>query len=305
MAGEANDGALTLKPRVIEHLFWERYDPASGEIEDPIVMSDALVAAIRHFNNLGGKELSPFNPANFLKDYLRSPNRNQLWPAALKKARITARQKYRRKRVFAFAPYAEDQSEPFPDIFVLPSKCEDHVMESVSLPSAARALGRRDEAWLIQVCVHQRIVQTQFAVHSQLNSEAVDLFHLQNSVKATPEIDAIFLMTLRRSGQLVKALVTLEAKRDEPILADQIRAQVAWMAKQCRDKTTLRDVSLIVPVAARSLSHNGARVVALFEMSPIPVDEGAQAYEADEEHLLGLEIVSRVPYRLRPDVSGI
>jgi hypothetical protein len=308
MADEQEDAkTVTGKSKVIEHLFRERYDPSTGQISDPIIMSDALVKAIEHCNSLGGKELSTFNPANFLKDFLRSPNRNDLWPAALKQARITARQKYRKKRVFAFAPYAEDQTKPFPDIFVLPEEAEEHVVESVSLPSAARALGRKDEAWLIQTCVHQRIVQTQFAIHSHLSPQSVDLFHLQNSVKTTPEIDAIFLMTLRRAraGEVVKALVTLEAKRDEPILADQIRAQVALMAKQCREKPALRDVSLIVPVAARSQRHNGARVIGLFEMAPIAVDEGADAYHADEEHLLKLEIVSAVPYRLRPDVPGI
>jgi hypothetical protein len=148
-------------------------------------------------------------------------------------------------------------------------------------------------------------VQTQFAIHSHLSAQSVDLFHLQNSVKTTPEIDAIFLMTLRRGREVIKALVTLEAKRNEPILADQVRAQVALMAKQCREKSALKDVSLIVPVAARSLRHNGARVIALFEMAPVTVEDGADAYHADEEHLLKLDIVSAVPYRLRPDVSGI
>jgi hypothetical protein len=40
-------------------------------------------------------------------------------------------------------------------------------------------------------------------------------------------------------------------------------------------------------------------------MAPIAVEKGADAYHADEEHLLKLEIVSAVAYRLRPDVSGI
>jgi hypothetical protein len=305
MAGDEDSKAITRKPEVIERIFRERYDPAAGSIADPVVMSDALVAAIEHCNDLGGKQLSTRNPANFLKDYLRSPKRNELWPDALKRARITARQKYRKKRVFAFAPYGEDQVEPFPDIFTVPEGAQEHVVESVSLASAARALGRRDEAWLIQVCVHQRVVETQFAVHSPLSPQAVDLFHLQNSVKTTPEIDAIFLMTLRQGRTTTKALVTLEAKRNEPILGDQVRAQVAQMAKQCRDKRALADISLIVPIAARSQLHNGGRVVALFEMAPIAVADGAAAYDADEEHLLKLDIQSTVAYRLRPDVSGI
>ena len=41
------------------------------------------------------------------------------------------------------------------------------------------------------------------------------------------------------------------------------------------------------------------------DLDPISVEEGARAYDADEEHLLNLEIRSAVAYRLRPDVSGI
>lgn len=304
MADEEEPKTITRKPKVIEHLFEKRYDSRMRQIADPLVRSDALIEAIEECNKLPGKTLSTKNPANFLKDYLRSPKRNELWPAVLKRARITARQKYRKGRVFAFAPYEEGQTEPFPDIFVLPSDAQEHVVESVSLPSAARALGRRDEAWLIQVCVHQRIVQTHFALHSH-HQAPVDIFHLQNSVKTTPEIDAIFLMTLFERNSLRKALVTLEAKRDEPILPDQLRAQVARMAKTCRKEKGLRDVELIVPVAARSGLHDGARVVALFEMAPVEVDRGVAAYDADEEHLLKLDIVSAVPYRLQPAVSGI
>lgn len=105
MADEEEDPkTITRKPKVIEYIFEKRYDPTTGEIADPIVKSDALVDAIEECNKRPGKTLSTKNPANFLKDYLRSPKRNELWPAALKSARITARQKYRKGRVFAFAP---------------------------------------------------------------------------------------------------------------------------------------------------------------------------------------------------------
>lgn len=296
-------GALTEKPKVIEHLFSARYDPTTGTVKDPVVNSDDLVTAIDHCNKTFGTDLSTKNPANFLKDYLRSPKRNEVWPAALTAARYTARQKYREKRVFAFVPYAAGQSEPFPDPFVLPDEAPRHLIEAVSLPSDARALGRSDEAWLIQVCVHQRVVQTHFAIYSSL--DVVDIFHLQNSVKATPEIDAIFLMTYRANGEITKALVTLEAKRNEPILADQIRAQVAYMAKQCSLKPALKDVATIVPIAGRGEERAGERIIALFDMAPITVADGAAAYDAETEHLLPLNIQNGVAYRFRPEVSGI
>lgn len=305
MAESKEQDNIAPKSRVIEHLFNERFDPATSTFSDPIVRSDALKAAIEACNKKYGHALSTNNPANFLKDYLRSARRNELWPQQLKKARISARQKYREKRVFAFAPYEAGQIEPFPDRFILDDNVKEHLVESVSLPSAARALGRTDEAWLIQVCVHQRIIQTQFALHSTLSGNVEDFFHLQNSVKMTPELDAIFLLTLRQRDALVKVLVTLEAKRNEPILIDQIRAQVAIMAKQCKSKPSLSDVSLILPVAARSEVRNGHRVIGVFEMTPVSVDAGAAAHDNDEEHLIALEILSGVAYRLLPEVSGI
>jgi hypothetical protein len=203
--------------------------------------------------------------------------------------------------VFAFVPYLG--THPFPDPFVLRPDAVEHAIETVSLPSDARALGRNDEAWLIQVCVHQRVMQTHFALYSGL--DVVDIFHLQNSVKATPEIDALFLMTYRTGKEIKKALVTLEAKRNEPILADQIRAQVAYIAKQCSVKPALKDVSAIVPVAGRGEARNGERVVALFDMAPISVVDGVAAYESETEHLLVLAIQNGVAYRFEPTVSGI
>lgn len=298
MAGNAED-KLAAKPRVIQHLFDKRFNAATGQIDDPVVKNDALVKAIEA---VAKDELSTKNPANFLKDFLRSDRRNDLWPQTLKDARITARQKYRDKRVFAFAPYSEEQTEPFPDICVLPVDPVVHIVESVSLPSAARALGRSDEAWLIQVCVHQRIVQTQFGLYSEHSKEAIDLFHLQNSVKMTPEIDAIFLLTLKKKG---KVLVTLEAKRNEPILMDQIRAQVSLMAKKCRDTKALSEIEWVVPLAAKSQQHAGSRVIGLFEMGAVSVKEGAEAYDQDREHLLKLDIRSSVAYKFSPAVSGI
>ena len=305
MAESKEQDNITPKSRVIEHLFNERFDPVSSTFSDPIVRSDALKAAIETCNEKYGHALSTNNPANFLKDLLRSARRNDLWPQRLKEAGISARQKYREKRVFAFAPYEAGQIQPFPDHFILDDSAQEHLVESVSLASAARALGRTDEAWLIQVCVHQRIIQTQFALHSALSGDVEDFFHLQNSVKMTPELDAIFLLTLRQGDALVKVLVTLEAKRDEPILIDQIRAQVAIMAKQCKSKASLSDVSFILPVAARSEVRNGHRIIGVFEMAPVSVDAGAAAHDNDEEHLIALEILSGVAYRLLPEVSGI
>lgn len=294
---------LKPKPQVIEHLFSQRFDAATGTFSKALVEADELRAAIDQCKILYGVDLSTNNPANFFKDYLRLDGRNEDWPPSLIAHRITARQVYGKKRVFEFVPFDVGQAEPFPDEFPVLATDTPHPIESVSLNSDARALGRPDEAWLIQVCVHQRVMQTHFALYSPL--DVVDVFHLQNSLKATPEIDAVFLLTFREGGAKHKALVTLEAKRNEPILRDQIRAQIAYMAAQCLKKEELRDIGFIVPVAARSGLIGKERVVTVFEMEKLTVKEGAARHAANEQALIGLKIEASVSYRFQPKVSGI
>ena len=297
---------LGRKAKVIEHLFNSRFDPTTKTMANPVVTNDELKLAINHCNPSFVNGLSTNNPANFLKDYLRSPKRNDFWPKAIWAEKYTARQKYREKRVFAFF-HAPGQAEPFPDEFTLPADAKHHVIEAVSLPSDARALGRSDEAWLIQVCVHQRVLETHFALYSPLKGKVIDIFHLHNSVKATPEIDAVYLMKYGDGKNNIKALITLEAKRKDFILPDQIRAQVAYMAKQCRDKKKpeLHDVDMIVPVAVRGALDPKNRAVAVFDMQPVSVKDGCAAYDAETEHLIPLKIESRVSYTFEPKVAGI
>ncbi|MDG4670233.1 hypothetical protein P9A16_03810 [Shinella sp. 838] len=291
------------KPVVFSHLFQRVFDPASGTVSEGTVTQHDIQEAIILLQQEEGISLKPGNPANFLKDFLRSHSRNAHWPEEIADARYTARQAYGDGRVFEFVPYADEQEVPFPDDFALPENASIHPIEAVSLPSAARALGRGDEAWLIQVCVHQRLLQTHFALFSDI--EVIDLFHLQNSLKGTPEIDAVFLLVFDVAGTEKKALVTLEAKRGDPILPDQIRGQVAFMAKQTRKRAGLKDVEFIVPVAANTLKRDGKTVVSIFEMEPMSVADGIAAHDGKSSHELPLVISKSVGYSLSPQVSGI
>ena len=133
----------------------------------------------------------------------------------------------------------------------------------------------------------------------------IDIFHLQNSVKATPEIDAVFLLTHKTTAGIEKALVTFEAKRKDPILIDQLRAQVAYMAYQCTLKPALRDIKSIISIAGRSDSRNSKRFIGLFEMEAVDVVTAANAYDTEQEHLLSLNILTKVAYKFKPTVSGI
>lgn len=291
------------KPVVFSLLFGRRDDLSTGNFTPQTITSDELQEAIMLLREEEGISLGVGNPANFLKDYLRSATRNAQWPSEIAAARYTARQAYSEGRVFDFVPYEVGQTVPFPDEFELPEDATIHEIETVSLPSAARALGRGDEAWLIQVCVHQRVLQTYFALFSKI--EAVDLFHLQNSLKGTPEIDAVFLLAFTVDGGAKKALVTFEAKRDEPVLPNQIKNQVAFMAKQTRVRPGLDDIEFIVPVAATTLNRNGRRVIAIFEMDAVTVPDGVAAFDAKSAHELPLSIASAVGYALLPQVAGI
>lgn len=291
------------KPIVFSHLFNSVYDPDSGDVRDSTVTQQHIQEAIMLLQQEEGISLQVGNPANFLKDFLRSHSRNAWWPQEIAQAGFTARQSYGESRVFDFVPYTEGQTVPFPDEFLLPGTAPIHPIEAVSLPSAARALGRGDEAWLIQVCVNQRILQTHFALFSDI--DVVDLFHLQNSLKGRPEIDAVFLLVFNAGGEQKKALMTLEAKRKDPILPYQIKGQVALMAKQSRKRVDLSDIEFIVPIATSVIRRGGETIIAIFEMAPISVADGVAAYDQRTSHDLPLVIAKSVGYALSPKVSGI
>lgn len=253
--------------------------------------------------------LSDGNPPNFLKDFIRKPTANKNWPPALTKKRITAKQVYGETYVLEFIPFGKNDAVPFPDRFLPDAEMPVVAVESLSLPRAARALGRTDEAWLSQVVVYQRIIHHHLAVISPLN--VVDLSHLQMSVKTQPEIDAIFVATLLEKDAEFHALVTCEAKQmKERILEDQIREQVAeGFATTVKMPESAR-IDAIIPIAVQVVNHrvNGAdkRGIFVLEFEMIWRSDFDAKY-ADEERLREMQLVaqSRAFYHLYPTVSGI
>lgn len=291
------------KPAVFRVLFDRRYNWKTKVFTAHTVTNDEIQEVILQLRADEGISLAATNPANFLKDFLRSKNRNAHWPQEIAEVGYTARQSYSEGRVFDFVPFSPGQTIPFPDEFVLPPDVVVHRIETISLPSAARALGRADEPWLTQVCVHQRVLETHFALFS--NIAVADFLHLQNSIKGVPEIDALFLMTFKTGATLQKALVTFEANRDEPILPDQIKSQVALMSHRTSIEAGLSDIDFIVPVAAKTERIGPQRVIAVFEMQGIPVADGVAAYQAEAAHALPLSITQTIAYRLEPELHGI
>lgn len=291
------------KPIVFRYLFDRRYNWASGIFTPQTVTSEELQDAIVELRAEEGISLAVANPANFLKDFLRNAHRNSQWPQEIAGIGYTARQSYSDGRVFDFVPYAIGQTVPFPDAFELPNDVRTHRVEALSMPLRTRQLARGDESWLVQVCVSQRILQTHFALFSEI--PVCDFVHLQSNMKGTPEIDALFLICFQEGDTLHKALVTFEAKRDQPVVSDQIRSQVAFIANRCSEEAGLKDVDVIVPVAAATRQVGGERGIAIFEMEGIPVADALAAYRSKTSYELPLSITQSVAYLLGPTVVGI
>lgn len=273
---------------------------STGSPSSRIVTSDALKKAMSATKS----DLSTNNPANFLKDYLRSNTRNEQWIAGVAEMGWTARQKYGKGQVFEFVETEPGQTEPFPDPFDVSSLGDPREIETVSLDSYARTLGRPDESWLIQTAVSQRIIETHFALTSEL--DVTEVHHLQNSLKLTPEIDAIFLLRFKVAGKLTPqtAIVTLEAKRDEIILVEQIKEQIAKIGSMY-DANAASEVTTIVALALRSFGNKSDRRMGLFEMKPISVSDAAAYFKAKRAWEIPIEISSQAAYRFIPSVSGI
>jgi hypothetical protein len=294
--------AKSEKPAVFERLFNTRYDPITGTLTDSVVDREHIAQAIKDAK----VTLSQGNPANFLKDFIRTETCNENWPASIAAKKYTARQVYGstgEKLVFEFVPYESGQTVPFPDPFSTDGINSLHPIESVSLPSAARVMGREDEAWLIQACVHQRLIETHFALESPLVVE--DIFHLQNSVKTTPEIDALFLLSYRVGDKRRKALVTFEAKRNELILPDQIKAQITKIGHDCAGNKDLSDIGFVIGMACKSLTRNNQRVICLFELEPVAVAIASKFHAEKRSRELIVTTAKRAAYFFKPEIRGI
>jgi len=285
--------AESQKPPIIEALFERRWDARTGVLSEPIVTLVEVEDAIRAYNvQHPDKPLSTRNPANFFKDFIRhKQSANANWPQRVWQHHFTAKQVTGEARCFEFVLAEPGQIEPFP-LNRVPAPTENtprHRIESASMPLASRRLGRTDEAWLTQVVVRLRIVETHLALYSQRQVVQVD--HLQMSVKGSPaEIDAIYLIHEGTDDNLQEAIVTLEAKgRRDDILEDQVRAQV-------RTAFALHEVEqdVVVPMAVKA---TGPSVIHVVEFEAVRRHD----LEAVEE----LSMASDAVYELVPPVPGV
>ena len=262
-------------------------DPNTGQLTRTVVTSTDVVDAILWCNANQGTKLSEKNPANFIKDVIRGLGASGMWPERLHGLRIGGRQVTGDGNVFEFVPYEEGQTEAFPQVFGYHEGVEEHEIQSVSMPLASKALGRDDETYLIQVAIKLGLVETHFALYSDL--QVIELNHLQIGIKLRlTEVDSMYAATyLDSEGERRQLIVTVEAKkRRQRILPDQIVRQV----KAAFNETP---VGLVVPVALASAG--GGIYVAEF----VPVRR------EQSDRLGSLELAKEVLYKLKPPVKGI
>jgi hypothetical protein len=300
------------KPKVIEYLY-KRF--RAGEIKDGVVSSGDVSKAI----NATKVSLSTANPANFLKDIVRSINANSIWPDSLKTARVTARQRYGAKRVFQFIPYRPEQKEPFPDRFAPDATTPVQSVASTPMSFVARQLGRKEESWLTQIVVNLRLVESQLSIFSPLRARVRDVIHLQMGMKTQPEIDAVFLASYGSSAVLdsptdLHMLVSCEAKQiNQRILEDQMREQVA-MAMQITQAIKTPRIDAVKPVAItvkkqdlEGKTENAIYVVEFEHINRADFNEKWLASSDPDERLysMPLEAASQTLYRILPPISGL
>lgn len=275
------------KTKVIEYLFDQHWDQSTGSLVKSVMSLDDVADAIRACNKLDGSKRSSKNPANFLKDVVRSRSASQIWPEKLTALRYTGEQRTGAGDSFEFVRFSPGQTEPFPDLFRPSASSRRVPLQSVSIPKLAKDLGRTDEAWLVQTAVNLRVIEHHMATESRVAVE--EIMHLQMNVKLrATEIDAIY-RALVSDGEMTKnAIITCEAKKhSERILIGQITNQV-----HAAFSATAAD--LVIPIAIRSVRNEGIQVIE-FE-------------QVERESLDALQIVtlsSEVVYSLKPPVKGI
>ncbi|HEX3663124.1 MAG TPA: hypothetical protein VHU89_16930, partial [Acidobacteriaceae bacterium] len=160
--------ARSQKPQVIERIYEQLLDPVTGRLTRSIVTNQDVAEAIVWCNEHKGTKLSDKNPANFMKDIIRGAGASGMWPQSLHEKRVGGRQVTGDGNVFEFIPYEEGQKEPFPQLFAYHEGVPEHELQSISMPLASKALGRNDETYLIQVAIKLALVETHFALFSDV-----------------------------------------------------------------------------------------------------------------------------------------
>lgn len=217
---------MSAKNHVFEALFAERYDPATGRVDRPIITLDEVAEAIRKVTVAKSVKLSARNPANFIKDYLRSNRRNAIWPISIREAGFTARQRTGEGLCFEFVPLGSEDL-PFPEDFAPTGDEPVFTAQTLSLPVTTREIVRVDEQSLAQIAVKLNLLEHFLANSPNAVGHGLrEITHLQNNVKLrSSEIDALYQAIASVDGALETGAIAVEVKIGDPIIAEQIEKQ--------------------------------------------------------------------------------
>lgn len=248
------------KTVVIEKIFTLLYDRALGTLKRTVVTGDDVEKAKKQCNidNPKLKIKENGNAFNFMKDIVRSSAGMKIWPKSVRDQGWTGIQRTGGGAVFEFIPYIPGDADAFEDDFKPNEKTPTYALQSLSLPLASKALGRKDESWLLQVAVNLRVIETHFAIGEDRQINAVELNHLQMDIKLRKvQIDALFLAKRSMTDSDVhgSVLITVEAKQgNQRILTEQI-------ARQVKETFEATPNDLVIPTAVAAIRNKGIYVV--------------------------------------------
>lgn len=217
---------MSQKNFVLEALFDERFDDRTGVLDRPLITLQDVANCIRTLAEAGVVTLSPNNPANFMKDYLRSAQRNVLWPTRIRAAGYTARQTTGIGQCFQFVPLLEGE-EAFPDDFLPDGSEPTYLIQTLSLPLTTREIVRVDEQSVAQIVVKLHVLEHFLASSPKAVGWGLrEVTHLQNNVKLrSAEIDALYQAVIKADDSIHHGAVAVEVKIGDPIIAEQIEKQ--------------------------------------------------------------------------------
>lgn len=273
------------KPAVIEWLFFNKsgFDKKTNTLKKPVMTFDDVVEGIEK----SGAELNTSNPANFWKDITRK-NPNSYWPAKVFECGWTGRDGIgdAQKACFVFVRVPAGQTTAFP-VGRLPSKElleKAHAIQSLSIPTATKALGRKDENWLAQVGVRLSVIETHFAVFS--NRKLTEISFLQTGIKLNRgEVDIAYKAV---DGEGKTWVLAVEAKgKSENIHEEQLQRAANALHDFCKKKVKV-EIAGVIPMAVKVVDRSLIYTV---------------EYEIDETEELAVTCEGVVA--LRPDVPGI
>jgi len=284
------------KTNVIRRLFAACWDPKTRTLIRTRVTTDEVMGAIQWANRRYRSKLSPKNPANFIKDVLRGQNASKMWPRAAKTRRWSAVQITGGGDCFEFVPYGPHQKEPFEDRFRYRADVVRHRVQSLSIPTTTKELGRNDETYLIQVAAKLAVVETHLALETRSRIDILEVAHLQVGIKLRlAEVDSLYAATYKDiDGRLRRLMVTVEAKKKgQRIIEEQIVRQV-----HATFKATAAD--LVVPLAMVGVGKGrGEAGRGLY------VAEFAAVAREDAATFVELVLAGEAFYELVPPVKGL